>query len=214
MAIGAAIASGVMSAANSYSSTKLSNIQSRYSAKTNELNAKLSERQAENALRRGEKEQQQIMTKGAKVKGAQKVAYGANGIDLSSRSAQNVMNETDYFTQADQLQAAANAIGEAWNYRLQSAQYQGQALIDRSNVKNAWKPALMAGLQAGLSTYMMAGGKFGSGTQTEWSQSAGGYVSQGTETGTASFQIGNRFSNPYNWSYQNGYTDLFGNVRR
>lgn len=188
MAIGAAIASAVISSSEKYSQGKLANIQNRYSAKTNEMNAKLAEQQAQSALRKGEKEQQQIMVKGQKLKGEQKVAYGANGIDLSSRSAQNVMNETDYFTEADRLTAAANAIGEAWNSRLQAAQYQGKALIDRSNIKNAWKPALMAGLQAGLSTYSAMGGFSGGGQTTTWTQESG-YVTKGNEVGQASFQL-------------------------
>ena len=198
MAIGAAIASAVISGSQAYGSTKLSNIQNKYSAKMNNLNAQLSEQQAQNALRRGEKEQQQIMTKGAKLKGAQKVAYGANGIDLSSRSAQNVMNETDYFTEADRLQASANAISEAWNYRLQSAQYKGQAMIDRSNVHSALKTALASGLQSGLMAYMMAGGKFDEFASKSAGTGGGGLASTvQTKVNTASYTT--NFSSPISY---------------
>ena len=78
----------------------------------------------------------------SKTKGAQKAGYGASGIDLKSRSVQNVLNETDYIGEVDRNQAAANALSNAWEYRLQSTNYENNANIIRSQQQSPWGAAL------------------------------------------------------------------------
>ena len=131
-----------LSALGSYNQQKANNAYLKYQASMARINAQLANMSAESALRAGEKQQQQIMTKTSKLKGAQKAAYGAAGIDLSSRSVQNVLNETDFMGEVDRNQAAANALTNAWGYRLQATNYENNANILKSGQQSPWGAAL------------------------------------------------------------------------
>lgn len=131
-----------LSALGSYNQQKTQNAYLKYQASMNRINARLANMSAESALRAGEKQQQQIMMQTSKTKGAQKAGYGASGIDLKSRSVQNVLNETDYIGEVDRNQAAANALSNAWEYRLQSTNYENNANIIRSQQQSPWGAAL------------------------------------------------------------------------
>ena len=128
--------------ANSYFQQKSQNAYLKYQASMNRINARLANMGAESALMQGEKQQQQIMTQTAKLKGAQKTGYAANGIDLKSRSVQNVLNETDYMGEVDRNQAAANALTKAWDYRLQATNFENNANILNSQQQSPWGAAL------------------------------------------------------------------------
>lgn len=131
-----------LSALGSYNQQKANNAYLKYQASMARINAQLANMSAESALRAGEKQQQQIMTQTAKLKGAQKTGYAASGIDLASRSVQNVLNETDYLGEVDRNQAAANALTNAWGYRLQATNYENNANILKSGQQNPWGAAL------------------------------------------------------------------------
>lgn len=139
-----------LQAVGSYYQQKTQNAYLKYQASMNRINARLANMSAESALRAGEKQQQQIMTQTAKLKGAQKTGYAANGIDLHSRSVQNVLNETDYFGEADRNQAGANALENAWQYRLQATNYENNANILRSQRQNPWGAALSSAVSGVL----------------------------------------------------------------
>lgn len=129
-------------AVNSFFGQKAANAALKYQAAQNRINAKLARMQAESALRQGEKQQQQIMIQGEKLKGAQKTAYAASNVDLKSRSAQNVLNSTDYLTEVDKNQAATNALEQAWQSRIQATNYENDANIALSQQQSAWGAAL------------------------------------------------------------------------
>ena len=137
-----AIAKGVLDFAGGYYQQKSQNAYLKYQASMNRINARLANMSAESALRQGEKQQQQVMKQTAKLKGAQKTGYAANGIDLKSRSVQNVLNETDYMGEVDSNQAAANALTKAWDYRLQATNYENNANILNSQRQSPWGAAL------------------------------------------------------------------------
>lgn len=137
-----ALAGVGLMAANSYNRQKTQNAYLKYQASMNRINARLANMSAESALRAGEKQQQQIMTQTARLKGAQKTGYAANGIDLNSRSVQNVLNETDFMGEVDRNQAAANALTNAWGYRLQATNFENNANILKSQRQSPWGAAL------------------------------------------------------------------------
>jgi len=85
-------------------------------------NATLGEWQAEDAVSRGETAAAQVQQRGAQVKGAQRAAMAANGVDLGFGSAQQVLTDTDYLTAIDATQVQTNAAREAWGYRMSSRQ--------------------------------------------------------------------------------------------
>lgn len=86
-------------------------------------NAQMSGWQAEDAIDRGETAAMQVQQRGAQIKGSQRAAMAANGVDLGVGSALQVITDTDYLTSIDATTVANNAAREAWGYRVQQSQY-------------------------------------------------------------------------------------------
>lgn len=140
--IAAKAAQNAIGTVGTYYNTRAQNAALKYQARQSRLNARLERQQAETSLERGMKQEQQIQNAAAKLKGSQKVAYGAGGVRLDSRSAQNVMNETDYMAQVDELQTRANALADAWSHRLNAVNYENQADIALSKRQSPIKSAI------------------------------------------------------------------------
>ena len=191
-----ALAGVGLSALGSYNQQKANNAYLKYQASMNRINARLANMSAESALRAGEKQQQQIMTQTAKLKGAQKTGYAASGIDLASRSVQNVLNETDYLGEVDKNQAAANALSNAWGYRLQAINFENNANILQSRRQSPWGAALSTavggllmseGAQKGISGIA---DKFGGMFSVSSTPSQGGLASLSSGIGYSDYKLG------------------------
>lgn len=137
--VAAAAISAVISGLASSRAQKQQNAMLKYQAARERIQARLEKMTAEYELKKGEKEQTQIMIKGGKEKAAQKTAMAANGIRLSSRSAQNVMNETDYMTEVDRNQSAANALSAAWEHRIKATEHESNANMLNSQRQSSGK---------------------------------------------------------------------------
>lgn len=120
-----------------------------------ENNAELAGWQSREALRQGEKDVSDIQfdrataltasrNEAANVKSAQKVGMAANGIDVGSGSAVDVLTSTDYVGElnANAINDSAarnvatvrdNAIKNAWGYQVQGVGYQDQAATSRAD---------------------------------------------------------------------------------
>lgn len=92
-----------------------------------DTNARIAELAAQTELRRGQREEQNSRLKTAHVKSAQRAAMAANGIDLGSDSALNVLTTTDVMGEIDANTLQANAVRSAWGYRVQATNYQTEA---------------------------------------------------------------------------------------
>lgn len=131
-----------LQAAGSFYQQKAQNAALKYQAAMNRVNARMERMGAQSALMQGERQAQQVMNATAKVKGEQKTGFAANGVDLSSRSAQNVLNETDFFGEADKNQVEANALASAWQHRLNATDMENNANIALSQRQSPWGAAL------------------------------------------------------------------------
>lgn len=111
-----------MSATAAY--TQARNQQSALSAQAQveANNATLDLWQSEDALTRGQTSASIQELKGGQVKGAQRAALAANGVDLAGGSAQNVMNTAEFVNGVDVAAIQSNAAREAWGYRAQAGQ--------------------------------------------------------------------------------------------
>lgn len=181
-----------LSALGSYNQQKAGNAYLKYQASMNRINARLANMSAESALRQGEKQQQQIMMQTAKLKGAQKTGYAAGGIDLSSRSVRNVLNETDYLGEVDRNQAAANALTNAWGYRLQATNFENNANILQSQRQSPWGAALSTAV-GGILGSESAMSTIGSGLSGLY-DSASSLFSSSSQGGLASLSSGIGYS--------------------
>ena len=95
--------------------------------KVAENNAKIAEFSAQDAERRGEKNAQDVRRQADALKARQRVVLASKGLDVGEGTAQDLQDQTDYFSLVDQATARNNARREAWGKRAYGAGYQAQA---------------------------------------------------------------------------------------
>ena len=100
-------------------------------------NAQVAEQNAQDAIRQGDEEAAKVRRQYAQVGGQQRAGFAAKGIDFGEGSAADALDQTDFFSQADQITARNNAQRAAWNARAQKRGYEFQA--------SAINPGAMAG---------------------------------------------------------------------
>lgn len=98
-----------------------------YQSAIAEINARVAKSGADSILAAGQKTEQAVRLQTAALKSKQVAAFAANGIDLTSRSAQNVLTSTDYLGEVDANTVTANAVRQAFGYKVQVANYGAQA---------------------------------------------------------------------------------------
>jgi hypothetical protein len=98
----------------------------------NDINARMAELSAQSSLLQGQRQEASIYLKRGQIKSSQRAALSANGIDLTSATAQNIMTSTDVMGQIDANTVNANAVRQAWGYRTEGTNYTNQALGQRA----------------------------------------------------------------------------------
>lgn len=146
-ALGMQAAGAVNSTVGSFFSAQGQKSALKAQAGIADINAKLSELTAQSALRAGQIEEQKTRLATANLKSKQRAAMGANGVDLGSDSAVNVLTSTDVMGEIDANTVAANAARAAWGYRVQGMNYQNEAIGARATSK-AISPLMVAGTTA------------------------------------------------------------------
>ena len=73
--------------------------------------------------------------KAGQLKSSQRAAMAANGIDLGTGSAAELQASTDTMKDIDANQLLANAVRNAWGYRMQGVNYQNEAMMARAGAK-------------------------------------------------------------------------------
>ncbi len=121
------------SAYGAYASARSTKTQLELQSQLAEINARLSESSAQQETRRGQQAEQGVRLKTAQIKGTQRAAMAANGIDLGSDSATHILTTTDYMGERDAITVRDNATRNAWGYRTQGANYRAQALMEGAN---------------------------------------------------------------------------------
>lgn len=104
-------------------------------ARMNEVNARIAEGQARDVLLRGERQQQSAMMGAAQLKSRQRAAIAASGLELGSESAIALQSTTDYLSEMDVNQIKANALREAWGYRMEGTSLRGAAAVERATAR-------------------------------------------------------------------------------
>lgn len=104
-----------------------------YQADIAALNAHMAEMSAQQELFKGNTAVANLTQRAGQIKGAQRAAMAANGIDLGSSSATEVLTSTDMAKENDVNTITANAVRAAWGYRTQATNYQNEAMMKRSS---------------------------------------------------------------------------------
>lgn len=114
-----------------------------YQAKIAENNAIGAEQQARDASLRGsiDEEKQRLRTK--QMIGSQRAVLAANGVDLGSGTAVDLVGESAGFGEMDALTVRANAAREAWGFTEQAKNYRTQGRMTKWQANNAAKGTLL-----------------------------------------------------------------------
>ena len=101
-----------------YQSQAMSN-NLKFQADMSRINAQIAETNAQATLLAGQRAQQNVRLRTARLKSSQRVGMAANGIDLGSDTAVNVLTTTDVMGEIDANTVEVNAIRAAFGYRTQ-----------------------------------------------------------------------------------------------
>lgn len=139
-----ALAAGAVSAYAGYT-------QQQTQKKIASHNADVADVEAADALKRGEQSKIDARKRGSMIEGEQRAALSSRGLDLSEGTANDILGQTDFFTQSDIATAGTNANKEAWAKESQSTNFQlqedginpgltlaGSLLSTGSNVSGKW----------------------------------------------------------------------------
>lgn len=115
----------------------------QYQANVAAQNAELDEFRATQAQRIGAIEEDKQRAKVRQVVGSQRASLAANGIDLGSGTAEDMIVETETMGEVDALTLRFNAMNEAWGYRTSAV-----------NERNSGKFAKWSGKRQATGTYL------------------------------------------------------------
>lgn len=140
---------GAMSFGANLQQGRWDEFRANYEAGQNEANARLARIQTEDAYRRGEELAIKQQRKSGIIQGQQRLAMGAQGIDLSTGTAAQLVDETSMLSSEDERTIKNNAWREAWGYRVNAQQYDSQASMKRHEARaRRGNTLLTAGLSA------------------------------------------------------------------
>lgn len=130
-------------------------------------NAEQARLQAQDARRRGETEAGRYRASARGMIGAQRAGFAAQGIDLSTGSAQDVVQETHAMSELDVLQIRNNAALEAWGYETAATDAEFRGLMARRAGDNqasalraqSWNTLLTGGADMMMQARMWGGSK-------------------------------------------------------
>lgn len=112
-----AAASTVFSTVGAYRNSQSAKAAYEYQAEVARNNATVNEWKAQDAITRGQTDEANRRMQTAQLKGRQRAAMAARGVDLGEGSALNILTDTDYMGEIDALTIRDNANREAWAFR-------------------------------------------------------------------------------------------------
>lgn len=137
----------------------------KFQADMARINAGIAETNAQATLLAGQRAQQNVRLRTARLKSAQRVGMAANGIDLGSDSAVNVLTTTDVMGEIDANTVEANAVRAAFGYRTQGVNDMNMARLTSAVADN------ISPFGSGVSSLIGSAGKVADG----WYRYAKGY---------------------------------------
>ena len=138
-------ASAAVGGVSAYQQSAAARDQANYQAGVERNNQTSANWAASDALERGARDEMQQRQKNRALKGEQATRLAANGLSLDSGAPLAILEDTDYFGEADALAVRDNARREAWGYREQGRN-SGAAAAMYSTQARAQNPGLSAGL--------------------------------------------------------------------
>lgn len=160
MAAGTSLIGGASSLASSIAQAGAQKAQGAWERQQHEFNAKVADLQAIDAIRRGDKAAGQVRAQGRRVKGAQRAAFAAQGIDPNTGTAMELQDETDLFSELDAVTVKSNAFREAFGYKVDALSSRGRGQRAESAAKFSSGMTIASGGLAALQ-YGLQAAQFG-----------------------------------------------------
>lgn len=142
--LGLKAGSASFSTVGSYYSAENQKINMKAQADIADTNARIAELGAQSVLQQGRQQVGALTLQSGQLKGRQRTAMAANGVDLGEGSATEILASTDIMKEIDSNTITANAIRGAWGYRNQAVNYQNEGNTLRRTA-GAISPLLNAG---------------------------------------------------------------------
>lgn len=129
------VGAGLTSAVGSFYGTRTQQRSLRSQANIDDINANIADLGAESALLQGNSEVARLTSQVGQLKGRQRVAMAANGIDLAEGNAAEVAASTELMKDVDVDAIRANAARSAWGYRTQASNLRTEAQSKRNTAR-------------------------------------------------------------------------------
>lgn len=156
--LGMQVAGMVSGALGSYFSASSQRTLLNAQAEIADINARVAESQARVELMTGQRREQASRLSTAALKGSQRAALAANGVDLGVGGAAELQAGTDLVGEVDAETIHENAVRSAWGYRTQSTNSANDAITKRGTA---------AGISPGMSAASSLLGSAGT-VATSW----------------------------------------------
>jgi len=138
------LAGAGLGAVSAYNNSRSAKSAYNAQAQVARNNAIIAGWQADDALARGDRQAAEVRSKTRQIKGRQRAAMAANGVDLGTGSALEILTDTDYFGEIDANTTRDNAAKEAWAIRNQARGFEYDAGMAKARA-GAESPLLAAG---------------------------------------------------------------------
>jgi apolipoprotein N-acyltransferase len=159
-----ALVSAGVSAVGGLAAGYAKNQQAKAQAQIDNRNASISQNAANDAVERGDEDLRRHFQQVGQLRGQQRAALAANGVDVDFGSAADLQVDTTLAAQADATIIAENAQREADSYRINASNYRASA----ATAKAAGRTAMVAGafdagrsILGGAQQYASAKTKYG-----------------------------------------------------
>lgn len=145
LAIGAVatVASTALGVVGSVQQGKAAKAEAQYQAQVNRQNAKKAEMNAAQKRQEGIEESRLQRIRTLQKVGSQQAAMAANGIDISSGTALDIVEDTAAMGELDALTTRYNSETEAIAFEHQAANFENQANLDILSGQNAYKSGMI-----------------------------------------------------------------------
>ncbi|WP_039052158.1 virion core protein, T7 gp14 family [Bordetella avium] len=143
LALGSSVVSLGSGVVGSYYGAKAQKNHLNFQASIADIDARIAELGAQQELLRGQQEVGRLTLGAGQLKGQQRAALAASGIDLGEGSAAEVQVWTDMLKDIDASTLTANAVRSAWGHRIQGVSLQGEARMTRAQAKGI-RPGMSA----------------------------------------------------------------------
>lgn len=131
-ALGMQAAGAAASTVGAFYGARSQQISARGAAEIADINAGQAELAAQQELARGNAAVAAATQRAGQAKGTQRAALAANGVDLGTGSAAEVLTSTDLAKENDINTITANAVRAAWGQRMQATNFRNEALTKRA----------------------------------------------------------------------------------